>query len=109
MIIRGIDLKARNLDSALTEIMFEIAGAKADGCELARINIIHVDGENDLSVAKLYDGVIKILKNMKAKKLLQFYAVKESFEKPSTEGRFLINKYPDISTEGEGYWIYVKL
>ena len=108
MIIREIDLKAKNAEAAFTELMFEIAGARADECELVRINILDTGAENDLPAAKLHDSIIKILKNMKTKKLVQFYATRESFDKPSTEGRFLINKFPDIDISGEGLFIYVK-
>lgn len=102
-----IDLKAENIDSMTTEIMFEVAGARADGNELIRLNI-----NND--EAKLYDGAIKLLKNMKQKGLIQFFATEKSFSNGSTEASFLINKYQDSislsDNEGrEASYIYVKI
>ena len=102
-----IDLKSENIDSMTTEIMFEVAGARADGNELIRLNI-----NND--EAKLYDGAIKLLKNMKQKGLIQFFATEKSFSNGSTEASFLINKYQDSislsDNEGrEASYIYVKI
>ena len=102
-----IDLKAENIESMTTEIMFEVAGARADGNELIRLNI-----NND--EAKLYDGAIKLLKNMKQKSLIQFFATEKSFLNGSTEASFLMNKYQDsISLDdnngGEVSYIYVKI
>ena len=102
-----IDLKSENIESMTTEIMFEVAGARADGNELIRLNI-----NND--EAKLYDGAIKLLKNMKQKGLIQFFATEKSFSNGSTEASFLINKYQDSisisDNEGrEASYIYVKI
>lgn len=102
-----IDLKAENIDSMTTEIMFEVAGARADGSELIRLNI-----NNDEK--KLSDGAIKLLKNMKQKGLIQFFATEKSFSSGSTEASFLMNKYQDIisltnNEGGEVSFIYVKI
>ena len=102
-----IYLKAENIDSMTTEIMFEVAGARADGNELIRLNI-----NND--EAKLYDGAIKLLKSMKQKGLIQFFATEKSFSNGSTEASFLINKYQDSislgdNNGGEASYIYVKI
>ena len=102
-----IDLKAENIDSMTTEIMFEVAGARADGNELIRLNI-----NNDET--KLYDSAIKLLKNMKQKGLIQFFATEKSFVNGSTEASFLMNKYQDNislgdNKGGEVSYIYVKI
>ena len=102
-----IDLKAENIDSMTTEIMFEVAGARADGNELIRLNI-----NNDET--KMYDGAIKLLKNMKQKGLIQFFATEKSFSNGSTEASFLMNKYQDSislgdNKGGEVSYIYVKI
>lgn len=102
-----IDLKAENIDSMTTEIMFEVAGARADGSELIRLNIYNDE-------AKLYDSAIKLLKNMKQKGLIQFFATEKSFSSGSTEASFLMNKYQDsisISNDESGAvsFIYVKI
>ena len=102
-----IDLKAENIESMTTEIMFEVAGARADGNELIRLNI-----NNDET--KLYDGAIKLLKNMKQKGLIQFFATEKSFSNGTTEASFLMNKYQDSislgdNNGGEVAYIYVKI
>ncbi len=107
MIFKLIDLKANSTDASLTEIMFEIAGARADGCELIRFNMINNE-------TKLYDGIIKQLKGLKQKGLIQFFATADSFASSSTEASFLINKYQaNLSLgekeNGEVQYIYVKI
>lgn len=102
-----IDLKAENIDSMTTEIMFEVAAARADGNELIRLNINNVE-------TRLYDGAIKLLKNMKQKGLIQFFATEKSFSNGSTEAIFLMNKYQDNisltdNESGEVSFIYVKI
>lgn len=108
MIIKRIDLKSTSNDAAHTEIMFEVAAARADGCELVRFDIKPNDDSN-YPTSRLYDGVIRVVKSLKQKKLIQFYATGESFSNATTEASFLINKYPDlIETAGE-YFVYVKV
>ena len=105
MILRQINLQAESVDAASTELMFEIAGARADGCDLVRVDL-----ENKFD--KLCSGVVKILKGMKQKGLIQFFATEESFDEGSTEASFLANKYNDLlNTEREEgtIFIYIKM
>ena len=102
-----IDLKAENIESMTTEIMFEVAGARADGNDLVRLNINN--GEK-----KLYDSAVRLLKSMKQRGLIQFFATEKSFLTGSTEASFLMNKYQDsISLAndegGEVPFIFLKL
>ena len=102
-----IDLKSDNIDSVTTEIMFEVAAARADGNELIRLNINN-DG------TRMYAFAVKLLKAMKQKGLIQFFATEKSFAVGSTEASFLMNKYQDIisltdNKNGEVSSIYVKL
>ena len=102
-----IDLKSDNVDSMTTEIMFEVAGARADGNELIRINI----SSNE---TKMYDAAIKLLKSMKQKGIIQFFATEKSFLNGSTEASFLMNKYYDIISladngSGEVSYIFIKI
>jgi hypothetical protein len=102
-----IDLKSDNVDSMTTEIMFEVAGARADRNELVRLNIKSDE-------MKMYDSVLRLLKGMKQKGLIQFFATEKSFADGSTEASFLINKYQDIisftdNNGGEVPFIIVKI
>ena len=104
MILKEINLRAENSESAATEIMFEVAGARADGIELLRINITD-------STGKILSGVVKLLKEMKRKGLIQFYASAKSFSDNTTEANYLINKYSDvIGTQNGGEdFLYIKI
>ena len=105
MIFKEINLQANNHDAAATEIMFEIAGARADGVELIRINISETS-------EKMLSGVVKMLRGMKQKGLIQFFATEQSFDSGSTEAVFLINKYSSVIEGRNGrkeQYIYVKL
>lgn len=102
---KKINLKSESVDSMTTEIMFEVAGARADGNELIRLNINNDDG-------RLFDSAVKLLKNMKQKGLIQFFATEQSFAKGRTEASFLLNKYGDaliVENSGEEPFIYVKI
>jgi hypothetical protein len=108
MIIKRIDLKSTSNDAVHTEILFEVAAARADGCELVRFDI-KPNEDSNYPIERLYDGVLRVVKSLKQKNLIQFYATGESFVNATTEASFLINKYPDlIETTGE-YFVYFKL
>ena len=64
-------------------------------------------------IATLIHNPLSFEKEMKARNAVQFFATKESFEKSTTEAKFLTNKYPEISYDSPenadvGY-IYVKI
>jgi len=87
-----VDFSVENLDDLITELMFELASARADKIELVRLNVTHTD----MTFKKTVNTVLKVLKNMKSNGRIQFFATKDSFEISSTEAVFLNNKYPDI-------------
>ena len=109
MKIKNIQIKSIEGDTALTEIMFEIASARAEKIELLRFDLDdRVEG-----YSKLLSFVIRKLKNMKQRGQIQFFALDDSFERNSTEAVFLLNKYPEYFeniqvNEPKGY-IYVKI
>ena len=109
MKIKNIQIKSVEGDTALTEIMFEIASARAEKIELLRLNL----NERAEGYSKLLSFVIRKLKYMKQKGQIQFFALADSFERNSTEAVFLLNKYPEYFeniqvNEPKGY-IYVKI
>ncbi len=114
MSYKEIKLRARTPDATSTEIMYEIAAARADLIDLVRINIFYEeDAEGNTDFNRVYTSIIKLLKNMKQKGSIQFYATRDSFGRYTTEAVFLQNKYPELfSVEPKidnGDFIYVKI
>lgn len=114
MICREINIKSLDADSALTELMFEIATARVDEVELLRFNIPFIsDEKNNLSSQKVFEKMQKQLRSLKQTGQIQFFATPSDFQKNATEAVFLINKYPevlDISEPKQGtVFVYVKI
>ena len=110
MSYKEIKLRAPDVDSAPTEIMYEIAACRADGVDLLRID---VEPDELRPTDKILSAVIKQLRAMKQKGTVQFFATRDSFRHNRTEAIFLQNKYPgifaaEITSYGEDY-VYVKL
>ncbi len=112
MIYKEISLNSELKDSIDTEIMYEIASARADGVELIKLNISNES--SDLSNAsKNLSTVIRRLKAMKQGGQIQFYAGKTDFTVMSTPAHFLLNKYPEYiwktGREDDCEYLYIKL
>ncbi|MBQ8303156.1 MAG: hypothetical protein IJX97_06440 [Clostridia bacterium] len=109
-----IDIKSIDFASLETEIMYEIATARVDGAELLRFNLpLSSVEKKQLPIKKYLQRTYKILKELKLKGMIQFFATSHEFRYSLTEAVFLINKYPElvslkISTDDESY-IFVKL
>lgn len=105
-----VDFSNTNPSELITEVLFELASARADNIEIVRLNLAHTEE----SIKKNFSAVTKTLKNMKSLGRIQFYATKDSFRESNTEAIFLINKYPEIfdnitlATENTTYF-FVKL
>ena len=111
MILKEITLRANLPDDINTEILYEIASARADGAELVRVNI-HNSESFVLPFNKRFSSLVRTLKNIKATGRIQFYATKDGFKTHNTEAVFLQNKYPqllEISLKEEDNFIYIKL
>ncbi len=94
------------------ELRFCIAGARADGEELLRLDIPF--GENKREHSRMMTAIIRILKQMKEERLIQFFAGEKQFSESSMEAEFLHNKYPSVFlcglTDNPGAdFIYIKL
>lgn len=114
MIFKEKDLRSVSRENAKTEIMFEIASARADNVELIRINIADSKDGQRSDLKRLEASVVQLLKAMKQRGQIQLFALPECFIKMNTEAVYLINKYPAIfknipsEEECESY-IYIKL
>ena len=90
-------------DMLFTEIMFDTARAKSEGTELVRFDFCD---ESE----KLFANAIKVFKLIKKKGRIQLYAFSRDFETQTTEAKYLLNKYPDISLDSCGKeFAYVKI
>ena len=113
MNFKEFTLKADLPEQISTEILFEIASARADSLELICINIFNEDKEY-IQPQKQRAAVIKILKNLKADGRIQLFATSDSFKGQKTEAYFLQNKYPEIFNSSPNDFInenkvYIKL
>lgn len=111
MYYREIKLRSNELDSALTEITYELAAARVDSVELVRINLTC---DEIKATQKLFDGIIRHLKGIKRSGKIQFFATEQSFADGSTEAVFLANKYPELLTSSPSLsndikFIYIKI
>ena len=101
--LKIIELKSNNSKNINTELLFEIASARAENYEILRISY-------DRSVEKIEHTIISLLKKMKASSTIQFFATPEFFSQYNTEAVFLLNKYSDIFESQECYnYIYIKI
>ena len=111
-IYRELTLLSDSVPKVATEIMFEVATARADGTELVRFNIL--PREDDRLAQRLAREAQRVLKGMKGRGAIQFFATPASIESVSTEYEFIMNKYSEIiedvgaSVDG-GSYVYVKL
>ena len=97
MIYREINFKGKEADSLITELLFEIAGARADGVQLVRFNLALGEEKIDEKlINRMVDKLIKQLKQMKFEGRIQFYATESDFLDSTTKANFLINKYPSV-------------
>ena len=109
MVYKDIEIVSEKTDDFFVELKFEAATARAEGCEVLRINISESKSAEDLSKNK--HAVTKALRFMKQKGTIQFFAFTEDFEKHTTEAVFLLNKYPLCveSAENGSEYLYLKL
>ena len=112
MSYRKIDLRSTAPEAVGTEIMYEIAACRADGVDLICLCIR--EDEDSPDTKRIFSTVIRLLRNMKQKGTVQFFATRVDFLSSSTEAVFLQNKYPEIfspmSSEIDGsLYIYVKV
>lgn len=113
MYFKELTLRGENPEQISTEVMYEVAAARADRAELLRINILNEEA-NDLFPKKRLSVLIRILKIMKGDGRIQFFATQDSFNSLGTEAVFLQNKYPerfDVLPHNncEEDFVYIKL
>ena len=109
---KEITLVSEGKESIETEVMYEIAAARADNIELIKLTI-PTEATEQQGMNKSTATVIRRLKIMKQGGYIQFYAGKNDFAVMSTPAHFLINKYSEhfaeMSSDEIFDYLYVKL
>ena len=111
-IYKEIGLRSDIKEKIETEIMYEIASARADDVEFIRLDI--ESSADFVKTRKIIATVIRTLKAMKSDGRIQFFATDNNFKSMSTEAIFLINKYPNYfenihPTKNGELFIYIKI
>ena len=109
MIYTTLDLLYSDADKIKTEIMFTVATERASGTELIRFNLPPYEDEQ--TEKRLNSSILRILRAMKERGAIQFFANPENFENSGMESRFLLNKYPEVfeNTNLGVRFIFVKI
>lgn len=108
MNIRSQTLTGRYQRELKTEIMFFTASAKSLNEELFILDVkpVFLD-ERDV---RRTESVARILKDMKRRGIIQFFADSADFDSSLTEIEYLKNKYPGITKiERDGTFFVVKV
>ena len=74
-----------------TEILYNIASARANKVEILRFSPSQVENEKALSAA------IRVLRGLKKQGKIRLFILSQDLFSDSTEAEYLRNKYPDIS------------
>ena len=115
MSYREIGIGADSSESAATEIMFNIAACRVDGVDLIRIDLpIVEEGKISRDGKKMLFSITRLLKDMKQKGSIQFFATEDSFARSTTEAVYLQNKYPALFSSipervSDQVFIFIKL
>lgn len=112
MSYKEINLQNYSAKEIKTEIMFEVVSERVSGTELLKINIRKADDER--TYLRAVATVHRMLKQMKQRGAIQFFATPKSFSENSTEAKYLLNKYPEMlsnpqdESEAETF-VYVRI
>ena len=108
MLFKEINLRADDISSALNEIKFELATARAENTELLALKYSESE-----SFSRFLPKASAVLRKMKQRRMIQLYAFAENFSRGGTESVYLKNKYPMIFEEhlptDEDRVLYIKL
>ena len=101
----------QSLNDLKTEALFEIATERAKGSELIKFMLTSSD---EVALLKQKNGMMRFMKTLKDKGIVQFYAFSEAFDENSTEAMFLSNKYPEVfskvpTEESGGFFVFVRI
>ena len=108
MDIRTQTVTGKHLRELKTEILFSVASARALNAEIFILEIKPAFSDDRESRRK--ETVGRILKELKKRGSIQFFAGSGDFDSPLTEIEYLKNKYPSIFEIDRGEFFFaVKL
>lgn len=92
------------------ELMFNIATARASGCELA----IFSYAKSNEKIKKRITNCRKILRLLKGRGMIQLYIQDSELDATTTVAEYVRNKYPDIKSlpecsDGDYTYIFIKI
>lgn len=90
-----------------TEIMFYVASERANRAELLRLLVSLEISESDRERVIL--NSLKILRRIKKQGRIQLFVTPRDYEEPTTEAKYMHNKYPDIELSTDFYWFIIKI
>lgn len=111
MDFKRISLEVRDSDSFINEMKFEVATARCEKIRVLRIDIVPKYEEKD--GRKFLSYLTRALRSMKQRRIIQFFAFPDNFDRGGTESVFLLNKFSeyigDILAEEDKNFFFVKL
>ena len=93
-------LKGTNQSEISTELKFLLASARYDGVELLRFS--YDVGDVEKETKRIYNVILRVLRSVRAKGLIEFFVLPEDFGEEKTEAMFLLNKYAAHFAEKKG-------
>ena len=102
-------LNYSKLSEMKTEVLFEVASARAAGYAVVRFDVPRDDEPKCIERSLAF--LARILRAMKKRGAIQFFVTEDGFMRSTTEARFLLNMYPEVeeATSGSEASIFVKL
>ena len=92
-----------------TEVLFEIAGARADGCSVVRLDLPFSE---ECGVSEKASLTLKrIIRSIKKRGTVQFFVSKDDILHSTTEARYLMNVFPEVENNipSSGFFVFIKL
>lgn len=91
-----------------TEIRFDIASARYDGCDLVMLSFINDDSEEENT--RLLSCITRVLSSLKKAGNIKFFVKPSQMLERTTEAEYIVNKFPELTNVRAEYTdIYVKL
>ena len=108
---KRVVVECKNETRVETEILFNIAGARANGKKLVRLDFKNEAKSSVFNHQKQI--MLSLLREMKRDGRIQFFATEQSFDKMKLEAQFLYNKYEsfiDLTKESDkDVFVYILL
>lgn len=103
-------IKYEKLKHINTEVLFELATARAGKFNIVRFDV-EKSGEEPKNTQKTLSNLERILKSAKKRSAIQFFVTEDGVKESTTEAKYLFNVYPEAeeSIPTDVSFIFVKL